>query len=198
MLSYFNVAHKRRHYILRYAWQDHFSAPVNQHLISDANVLEIGCSVGSWILDMASEYPNSQYTGVDIISNFLSDIKPPNANFQIGIALHLPFENETFDFIHFGPDLSCLNLNVGNESFRILIFEITKRSRHPFPHSPQEELLVDDSFGGRLMKTSKNVMRTTLGRSYEIAAGVLVMDSTPPYYDYKNKAKDFARTLKDI
>ncbi|CAG8564341.1 10789_t:CDS:2 [Funneliformis caledonium] len=51
----------RHHFILRDACQSNVAASLLKNLISDA---KIGCNVGSWILELASEYPSSQFTGV--------------------------------------------------------------------------------------------------------------------------------------
>ncbi|CAI2175824.1 18642_t:CDS:2 [Funneliformis geosporum] len=88
-----------RHYVLRYTWQANFSAPVHEKLLSGVKVLDIACGPGYWILDMASKYPKSEFTGVDKISFFPSELKPPNANFEKGDAFCLPYEEGTFDFI---------------------------------------------------------------------------------------------------
>jgi ubiquinone/menaquinone biosynthesis C-methylase UbiE len=50
---------------------------------------------------MASEYPNAQFTGIDIARLYPSEIKPENVSFvQANVLVGLPFPDNTFDFIH--------------------------------------------------------------------------------------------------
>ncbi|CEP16057.1 hypothetical protein [Parasitella parasitica] len=73
-----------------------------------SEVLDIGCGAGFWSSDMASRYPISYFTGIDIDKNVL-----PSSLVVLGsslsrnvfyqridlIELPLPYEDATFDFI---------------------------------------------------------------------------------------------------
>ncbi|KAG9306792.1 hypothetical protein G9A89_005692 [Geosiphon pyriformis] len=102
------------HYTWRWVWMTNFSAPVQNLLINSRNnvkVLDIGCGPGTWILEMAAEYQNVQFWGIDIFASFPSEIKPPNVHFLKGDALNgLPFENENFDFVVMRNFASSLTL----------------------------------------------------------------------------------------
>ncbi|KAG1035125.1 hypothetical protein G6F46_013137 [Rhizopus delemar] len=51
---------------------------------------------------MATEYPNSEFTGIDMSDVFPNNIRPANVTFQIANVLEpLPFEDDTFDFVNF-------------------------------------------------------------------------------------------------
>ncbi|RHZ83325.1 hypothetical protein Glove_97g92 [Diversispora epigaea] len=91
----------QQHFLFRYVWQRNFAAPVKHILNQDGTkVLDVGCGAGSWIFEMASNYPNTQFTGLDISPIQPSEIKPKNVNFVISNVLNrLPFENDTFDYI---------------------------------------------------------------------------------------------------
>ncbi|CAO3629920.1 unnamed protein product [Cunninghamella blakesleeana] len=70
-------------------------------LRTSAYVLDIGCASGCWLLDMATEYPNSHFMGVDICETFPNSIRPPNTSFKIANVIEgLPFPDNTFDFIN--------------------------------------------------------------------------------------------------
>ncbi|CAG8773100.1 12215_t:CDS:2, partial [Ambispora leptoticha] len=67
-----------------------------------ARVLDGGCGPGTWLLDMATHYPNSQFFGVDIIPVYPSQIKPANVNFYQCDLIHLEqlgFEQNSFDMV---------------------------------------------------------------------------------------------------
>ncbi|RHZ83291.1 hypothetical protein Glove_97g89 [Diversispora epigaea] len=91
----------QQHFLLRYVWQRNFGAPV-KHILNQhgSKVLDIGCGAGSWMFEMASNYPNTQFTGLDISPIQPTEIKPQNANFiKANLLNGLPFENETYDYI---------------------------------------------------------------------------------------------------
>lgn len=50
---------------------------------------------------MAETYQRSKFIGVDAYPVFPQHIKPPNAHFELcNIAKRMPFEDNTFDYIH--------------------------------------------------------------------------------------------------
>ncbi|KAF0416822.1 S-adenosyl-L-methionine-dependent methyltransferase [Gigaspora margarita] len=89
------------HYMCRYQWQGNFSSPINENLINGIRVLDIGCGAGSWILDMAAQYPSSTFLGLDKLDLFpSSDKRFPNTGFiQANVLDGIPFPDNTFDFV---------------------------------------------------------------------------------------------------
>jgi ubiquinone/menaquinone biosynthesis C-methylase UbiE len=58
------------------------------------------CGPGTFLCEMAADYPKSRYVGVDLYPIF-PNIKPHNVNFiQCNLLKGLPFEENTFDFVH--------------------------------------------------------------------------------------------------
>ncbi|CAG8486017.1 2105_t:CDS:2 [Dentiscutata heterogama] len=102
-----NKEHERLNYqqaIFRRHWQGNFSSPVKQVLANSKNkakVLDVGCGSASWIFDMANDYPDATFIGLDILPNHPELTKLSNASYvQHNILDGLPFEDNTFDFIH--------------------------------------------------------------------------------------------------
>ncbi|CAI2167340.1 13101_t:CDS:2 [Funneliformis geosporum] len=91
-----------QHYICRHIWQRNYSAPVKERLgAGGAHVLDVGCGPGTWLIEMANEFPRSHFTGIDISPVFPREAKPDNANFlEANLLDGLPFENDSFDYIH--------------------------------------------------------------------------------------------------
>ena len=58
------------------------------------------CGPGFWSFDIATSYPNSKVTGLDISPIQPSGIKPENFTFiQANLFDGLPFKDNTFDFV---------------------------------------------------------------------------------------------------
>jgi SAM-dependent methyltransferase len=62
--------------------------------------LDIGCGPGTFVMDMASEYPNSNFVGVDISAMVNVSFKLPNVSFSLGNVVEgLNFPDNSFDYI---------------------------------------------------------------------------------------------------
>ncbi|CAI2169202.1 16858_t:CDS:2 [Funneliformis geosporum] len=94
-----------QHYLTRYIWQSNYSAPVHElleHGGKEVRVLDVGCGPGTWILEMASDYPKTEdFHGTDISSLFPSAIKPFNSSFsQQNVLEGLNFPDNHFDYVY--------------------------------------------------------------------------------------------------
>ncbi|KAI9018658.1 S-adenosyl-L-methionine-dependent methyltransferase [Phycomyces nitens] len=73
--------------------------------------LDVGCGPGTWVLDVATEYPDSEITGIDMCNIFPQTIRPPNTNFLVVNVLDgLPFEDNSFDFIQIRQLIAALTI----------------------------------------------------------------------------------------
>ncbi|KAL0080404.1 hypothetical protein J3Q64DRAFT_1701745 [Phycomyces blakesleeanus] len=89
-----------QHFMVRFAIQGNYLAPVSDILRKGARVLDVGCGPGSWTMEIAGEYPKSTVVGVDINNMFPRDIKPSNCEFYNCNILHgLPFNSGSFDYV---------------------------------------------------------------------------------------------------
>lgn len=128
--SHNNDQEVSQHYILRTAFNGDYSSSIiplhnkNKKLI----VLDIGCGYGTWTMEMATQFPNAHFIGMDTYSNFPNDIKPRNCHFKLFHINHkqvqLPFLDNSIDYI-FQRDLNwdlpeSTWLPVLQECFRIL------------------------------------------------------------------------------
>ncbi|KAL9555957.1 hypothetical protein MBANPS3_002106 [Mucor bainieri] len=125
------------HFIYKYLFGGNFSAPVKDLLssnqsrrnsgsshhqwmqdspslltLSPPRVLDIACGNGTWILEMATEFPDSQFYGIDILANYPTTVKPANTLFcqhDILDPKGLPYPDDYFDYIHMRQVYSCFS-----------------------------------------------------------------------------------------
>lgn len=91
-----------QHYLLRFVFQANYTAPVRDFLErGGARVLDAGCGTGIWSVEMARDYPNSEFIGTDIAPSFtkLQEMAPQNCHFQFANTMDLPFPDDTFDYV---------------------------------------------------------------------------------------------------
>ncbi len=94
-----------QHYMLRYVLGGNFMAPVHEpHAI-----LDVGCGTGRWGAEMAQQFPAANVIGVDLVPPAVTDAAvqqgrasaPENYTFVQGdVTKGLPFEDNSFDFVH--------------------------------------------------------------------------------------------------
>ncbi|CAG8584388.1 7416_t:CDS:2 [Ambispora leptoticha] len=91
----------RYHEAIKEIWGGAFNSPVEEKLRQGAHVIDIGCGTGIWILDMAQQYPNSKFVGIDISPIQPTEGLPPNVKFvQYNVLDILPYEDSSFDLVH--------------------------------------------------------------------------------------------------
>ncbi len=71
--------------------------PKKEHL----NILDVGCGTGKMLSHMASTFPASELSGVDLSTSMIRFAKKkyPNISFTVGDAENLPIENESFEVV---------------------------------------------------------------------------------------------------
>ncbi|KAI8637879.1 S-adenosyl-L-methionine-dependent methyltransferase [Parasitella parasitica] len=91
-----------------------------------ARVLDVGCGPGTWILEMATDFPFTEFHGIDIRTMFPTTIKPPNAQFTQHDFLQskFPYSDSSFDFVRMRLMISFITepqlLHLLSEIHRIL------------------------------------------------------------------------------
>ncbi|CDS13309.1 hypothetical protein LRAMOSA05487 [Lichtheimia ramosa] len=113
------------HFAIKALFSSNILPNVEQRLPSNANILDIGCGSGSWVMEVAIEHPNAHVTGIDMADMFPTTIRPENVTFQLcNILDGLPYEDNTFDFVHMRQLIVALRAKewpvVLNEIYRVL------------------------------------------------------------------------------
>ncbi|KAI9263021.1 S-adenosyl-L-methionine-dependent methyltransferase [Sporodiniella umbellata] len=85
-----------QHYILRTAFNGDFSAPFSRRT---KLVLDMGCGSGTWTMEMAIQFPQTQFIGIDPYALFPQEIKPQNCRFLALDRYQLPFADNSVDYI---------------------------------------------------------------------------------------------------
>src|SRR5205085_9433658 len=96
---------ERQHLLAELLKPVSLNALKNISLPKHATILDIGCGLGDTTLMLNERFPNSTITGLDgdvsLIETAIEEKKSlhSNLNFVCGDALHLPFDDESFDFV---------------------------------------------------------------------------------------------------
>nr|BBH93676.1 hypothetical protein KTA_18750 [Thermogemmatispora argillosa] len=85
-----------QHYVLRAILRGNYLAPIEQ----PRRILDVGCGTGQWAFELARQFPHAEVIGLDL-EQVKATQPPPNYRFIQGDVLKgLPFENNSFDFVH--------------------------------------------------------------------------------------------------
>ncbi|CAG8686898.1 10605_t:CDS:2, partial [Ambispora leptoticha] len=86
------------HFLVKHILDGNYKAPITDTM---KKCLDVGSGNGTWLMDMASEFPDVSFIGVDIDPQSPSTIYPQNCQFDTyDILGGLPYEDETFDYVH--------------------------------------------------------------------------------------------------
>ncbi|KAI8812733.1 S-adenosyl-L-methionine-dependent methyltransferase [Cladochytrium replicatum] len=95
----------KEHQLIRQAFNGfNFWSIPRTLLDSGVNVLDVGCGTGIWLSEIYQDFPRCQFYGVDITTSSWADVfrrLGANIRFTQGnVLVGLPFESNTFDYVH--------------------------------------------------------------------------------------------------
>lgn len=93
-----------QHYVIRYALNGNFVAPIQQ----PRAILDVGCGTGRWAREMAAEFPDARVSGVDLVAPPADMAARDGDDARLGtysfvtanVLESLPFGGGDFDFVH--------------------------------------------------------------------------------------------------
>lgn len=80
--------------------------------VSPPRILDIACGNGTWVLEMATEFPNSEFYGIDFSPGYPTIVKPPNTFFTNHDILSLngfPYPDHYFDYVFMRQVYNCFS-----------------------------------------------------------------------------------------
>ncbi|CAH1757298.1 16315_t:CDS:2 [Entrophospora sp. SA101] len=115
---------KTQHYCFKEMFDKNYSAPIQKLLEKGGKGLDIGCGPGLFVLEMASEFKNSEFIGVDFLENFPKQTLPYNVGFvRANVLDGLSFPDNKFDYVH----ICCMNYSfTENQWIDIVIPELVR------------------------------------------------------------------------
>ncbi|CAG8584798.1 9725_t:CDS:2 [Ambispora leptoticha] len=165
--SYYDIDRlQRHHFFVKHVFGHNFSCPLEETLKTGARVLDGGCGPGVWLLDMATQYPNSHFYGIDIEPLYPSQIKPANVNFYRCDLMQLEklnFEENSFDMVRIG----FMNLTFNEEIYAKIIEKMLKFLKPGGYFEISEVELIYSNIGKNFTQMMKTLI-TSLERSADL------------------------------
>ncbi|KAF0436571.1 S-adenosyl-L-methionine-dependent methyltransferase [Gigaspora margarita] len=171
--------------IRQHLFQKHFFSPVEEKLKMRANVLDIGCGAGFWVVDVGLDYPSSSFIGIDIDSTRFpsNDRHPPNVGFlECNITHGIPFPPETFDFVH----MSMLCCALTESQWHQLVKEIVRVLKF----EGWVEFVEGDPWFKNCGKLGKFMIENTLEVSKKKGINLNIHTMIPKFIGSMNELRD--------
>ncbi|RKP04668.1 S-adenosyl-L-methionine-dependent methyltransferase [Thamnocephalis sphaerospora] len=85
-----------QHYAIQQATQKRYHVPLD----NPKRALDVGAGTGVWIMEMASDFPECEFSGVDIAPLQPTTVLPKNCEFKLANLLEgLPYPDSYFDYV---------------------------------------------------------------------------------------------------
>lgn len=93
--------------------------------ISHPKILDIACGNGTWVLEMATEFPNSEFYGIDFSPGYPTTIKPVNTSFSNHDVLSpngFPYPSNHFDYVFMRQVYTCFSESDWTVCIKLIFF----------------------------------------------------------------------------
>ncbi|CAG8521282.1 2068_t:CDS:2 [Acaulospora morrowiae] len=155
---------KLDHYVSKYAWQGTiFYSPLENELTEGDGfrVLDVGCGSGSWLMEMALDYPKSTFIGVDIAEMMTKEKRPQNVGFiQCNVLEGLPFPNNTFNFVYQSNMISAFT----EEQWPLMIDEVIRITKPGGWIELEEKHWIFEDSGPTMEELTNEIVKFALSR----------------------------------
>ncbi|CAG8579871.1 7076_t:CDS:2 [Ambispora gerdemannii] len=174
------------HFLLHHIWKSNFSSAMEEKLQwGGAKVLDVGCGPGTWVLEMASNYPLASFTGVDISAIFPAEIKPQNTNFiHADILDGFSYPDNYFDFIY----LRHLAVALTDEQWKNTVMEELVRILKP---GGIIEIMESDVYWSNEGPISQKFKSTYIEDLRSRGINLFVIDKIPEFLQHNRHLVDF-------
>ncbi|KAI9271919.1 S-adenosyl-L-methionine-dependent methyltransferase [Phascolomyces articulosus] len=92
-----------QHFAIKEVYQGNFLSEVSKYVPfhKGARICDVGCGAGAWMMDMAMEFPNCTFEGVDMVEVNKFEAMPNRINITFGdVTDKLDYPDGVFDFVH--------------------------------------------------------------------------------------------------
>ncbi|KAG1449986.1 hypothetical protein G6F56_008479 [Rhizopus delemar] len=178
---------------------------IEKSLPGGAAVLDIGCGTGCWVMEMAVNYPEHQFTGVDLSDMFPTTIRPENAQFElINVLGGLPFPDNSFDFVNMRFMMTAFCTTewpmIIKEIYRVLKTDgVVELMENVFPEKARSPIVeaVNQQFFEMLKENEKEPLISTKLSSLLQEGNFKLIEKQEKSLQYKTPMNALGRELID-
>ncbi|KAI9249983.1 S-adenosyl-L-methionine-dependent methyltransferase [Sporodiniella umbellata] len=178
---------------------------IEKSLPNNSMILDIGCGTGCWVMEMAVDYPEHNFKGVDLSDMFPTTIRPENAEFElVNVLGGLPFEDNTFDFVNMRFMMTAFSTSewpiIINEIHRVLkTGGMVELMENVFPEKARSPIVeaVNQQFYEMLKENEKEPLISTQLDTLLQQGNFKIIERQEKCLQYKTSMGPLGRELVD-